>query len=40
MKKLVYETPEVEVSDVTTETCILEASGNGLQDYNTGEWNW
>ena len=40
MKKLVYETPEVEVTDMTTETCILDASTGGLQDYNPGEWNW
>lgn len=40
MKKTDYETPCVEVTEIVTETTILEASGSGLQDYNDIPWNW
>lgn len=40
MKKQDYETPVVEVTEMVTESTVLQASGSGLQDYNPNPWLW
>lgn len=40
MKKQDYETPSVEVTEMVTESTVLQASGTGLQDYNETPWIW
>jgi len=41
MKKQDYETPSVEVTEMVTESTVLQASGGtGLQDYNNNPWTW
>lgn len=40
MSKQNYESPVVELTEMVTESTVLQASGSGLQDYSETPWTW